>query len=235
MKLKNSYILLIIMSLFLLVSIGSVCAQDNSTSDTGILASESSDMTLSEDTVEKIDTTVESENVKVNEKDPVEIPVTVKDNKSSIINITKGNLTVTEGNKTINFNYNDSKISIADKLPIGNHSLNINYLGNDIYKNSTKNILLSIFGDKILNVPSIVGSDGKNVEIPATVSDGVNEYNLNKDNLTLTVTYVNETGNKTSEIINEFTIENNTIKFALENMSVQLLMSIILKQKNLKM
>ena len=105
MKLKNSYILLIIMSLFLLVSIGSVCAQDNSTSDTGILTSESSDMTLSEDTVEKIDTTVESENVKVNEKDPVEIPVTVKDNKSSIINITKGNLTVTEGNKTINFKY----------------------------------------------------------------------------------------------------------------------------------
>lgn len=206
------------MSLFLLVSIGSVCAQDNSTSDTGILASESSDMTLSEDTVEKIDTTVESENVKVNEKDPVEIPVTVKDNKSSIINITKGNLTVTEGNKTINFNYNDSKISIADKLPIGNHSLNINYLGNDIYKNSTKNILLSIFGDKILNVPSTVGSDGKNVEIPATVSDGVSEYNLNKDNLTLTVTYVNETGNKTSEIINEFTIENNTIKFALDNL-----------------
>ena len=120
------------MSLFLLVSIGSVCAQDNSTSDAGILASESNDITLSEDAGEKINTTVESENVKVNEKDPVEIPVTVKDNNNSIIDIAKGNLTVTEGNKTINFNYNNSKINIIDKLALGNHSLNINYLGNDI-------------------------------------------------------------------------------------------------------
>ena len=84
MKLKNSYILLIAMALFLLVSIGSACAADTGTSDAGILTDDSSSATLSEDTDEKIETTVVSEDVKVSEKDPVEIPVAVKDNESKV-------------------------------------------------------------------------------------------------------------------------------------------------------
>jgi hypothetical protein len=216
MKLKNSYILLIAMALFLLISIGSACAADNGTSDAGILTDDGQDVTLGDDTPEKIETTVESENVKISEKDPVEIPVTVKDNASSVISVAKENLTVKEGNTTINFNYNNSKINISDKLTVGNHSIDITYLGNSIYKNSTKNIILSIFGNKTLNVPSSVGSDGKTVDIPVIITDGVDQYALNKDNLTLTVTYVNETGNETSEIIDVFTVENNTIKFALD-------------------
>ena len=218
MKLKNSYILLIAMALFLLVSIGSACAADTGTSDAGILTDDSSSATLSEDTNEKIETTVVSENVKVSEKDPVEIPVTVKDNKSDIINIAKENITVKEGTKAINFNYNNSKIDITDKLDIGNHSLNITYLGNAIYKNSTTKILLSIFGDKTLDIPSVVTSDGVNVEIPITISDGVSKYTPNKDNLTLNITYVGDDGNKTSKIIDDFTITDNTIRFALDNL-----------------
>mgnify|MGYP006974604536 CR=1 FL=1 len=96
MKLKNSYILLIAMALFLLVSIGSACAADTGTSDAGILTDDSSSATLSEDTNEKIETTVVSENVKVSEKDPVEIPVTVKDNESKAINVAKENITQTK-------------------------------------------------------------------------------------------------------------------------------------------
>ena len=219
MKLKNSYILLIAMALFLLVSIGSACAADTGASDTGILTDDSSSATLSEDTDEKIETTVVSENVKVSEKDPVEIPVTVKDNESKAINVAKENITVKEGNTTINFNYNNSKINITDKLGLGNHSLNITYLGNVIYKNSTTKILLSIFGDKTLDIPSVVTSDGVNVEIPITISDGVSKYTPNKDNLTLNITYTDDDGNKTSKIIDDFTIENNVVKFALDNLN----------------
>jgi len=219
MKLKNSYILLIAMALFLLVSIGSACAADTGASDAGILTDDSSSATLSEDTNEKIETTVVSEDVKVSEKDPVEIPVAVKDNESKEINIAKENITVKEGNTTINFNYNNSKINIADKLSLGNHSLNITYLGNAIYKNSTTKILLSIFGDKTLDIPSVVTSDGVNVEIPITISDGVSKYTPNKDNLTLNITYTGDDGNKTSKIIDDFTIENNVVKFALDNLN----------------
>ena len=219
MKLKNSYILLIAMALFLLVSIGSACAADTGASDTGILTDDSSSATLSEDTDEKIETTVVSEDVKVSEKDPVEIPVAVKDNESKEINIAKENITVKEGNTTINFNYNNSKINITDKLSLGNHSLDITYLGNVIYKNSTTKILLSIFGDKTLDIPSVVTSDGVNIEIPITISDGVSKYKPNKDSLTLNITYTGDDGNKTSKIIDDFTIENNKIIFALDNLN----------------
>ena len=191
MKLKNSYILLIAMALFLLVSIGSACAADTGASDAGILTDDSSSATLSEDTNEKIETTVVSEDVKVSEKDPVEIPVAVKDNESKV----------------------------TDKLGLGNHSLNITYLGNVIYKNSTTKILLSIFGDKTLDIPSVVTSDGVNIEIPITISDGVSKYKPNKDSLTLNITYTGDDGNKTSKIIDDFTIEDNTIRFALDNLN----------------
>ena len=219
MKLKNSYILLIAMALFLLVSIGSACAADTGASDADILTDDSSSATLSEDTNEKIETTVVSEDVKVSEKDPVEIPVAVKDNESKEINIAKENITVKEGNTTINFNYNNSKINITDKLGLGNHSLNITYLGNVIYKNSTTKILLSIFGDKTLDIPSVITSDGVNIEIPITISDGVSKYKPNKDSLTLNITYTGDDGNKTSKIIDDFTIEDNTIRFALDNLN----------------
>ena len=202
------------MSLFLLVSIGSVCAQDNSTSDAGILASESNDITLSEDAGEKINTTVESENVKVNEKDPVEIPVTVKDNNNSIIDIAKGNLTVTEGNKTINFNYNNSKINIIDKLALGNHSLNINYLGNDIYKNSTKKIILSIFGNYTMITPTAVNVNStKIVELPVNITNKVDVAAVSASDFNITITY--KEGNDTKIInVNNIEYADNKLKFS---------------------
>ncbi|MDO5861090.1 hypothetical protein, partial [Methanobrevibacter sp.] len=226
MKLKNSYILLIVISLFLLVSIGSVCAEANSTADADILSEDSSDIILSDNeasdsgsaNITKIDTTVESENVLVNEKDTVEIPVTVKDNESNIITITTDNITVNEGSKTIKFNYNNSKLNVEDKLDIGNHSLIINYLGNDIYKNSTTNIILSIFGNKTIDAPSFVTSDGITVEIPVNLTDGVNTYSINKNNLTLNFTYVDENGNSSFKIIDSFDFEKNTVKFLLNDL-----------------
>ncbi len=239
MKLKNSCILLIAIALFLLVSVGSVCASENATdavatqiddSGSDVIAIDNADdnTIISEGETggdsgngtesEKINTTVTSNDVEVSENDPVEIPVTVKDNESNIITIEKENITVTENNKTINFNYNNSIINITDKLSIGNHSLIINYLGNELYKNSTTKILVSIFGNKTLDAPSIVTTDGENVEIPLIISDGVREYIVDKNKLTLNLTYVDENGNTTSRAIDSFDIENNTVRFLLENL-----------------
>ena len=115
MKLKNSHILLIVMSLFLLISIGSVCASDaamdadiqsaNDGSDSVVLGDDapSADAT-------QIDTTVVSENVKVKYNETAEIPVTVKDNESNNVTIVKDDIKVAEANKTIKFNYTNNNI-----------------------------------------------------------------------------------------------------------------------------
>lgn len=237
MKLKNSCILLIAISLFLLVSIGSVCASENVTTDvtaqidtegTDVISVDNADTAISdggdegngtEDTVEeKINTTVDAQDLEVKYNSSVEIPITVKDNESQEITVTQENITVTEGNKTVNFVYNNSIINITDKLDIGNHSLIINYLGNDLYKNSSKTILLSIFGDKTLTAPSLVTSDGITVEIPVIVSDGIREYIINENNVTLNLTYVDETGNASYMAIDSFTVENNAIRFLLNDL-----------------
>lgn len=249
MKLKNSCILLIAIALFLLVSVGSVCASDNAadalatqidddgsdviaidnaddstiisegeTGDTPDNGTEPGDDAGNGTETEKINTTVTSNDVEVGENDPVEIPVAVKDNESNNIAISKENITVTENNKTINFNYNNSIINITDKLSVGNHSLIINYLGNELYKNSTTSIILSISGNITLDAPSIVTTDGETVEIPLTISDGVREYVVDASKLTLNLTYVDENGNTTSRLIDAFNIENNTVRFLLDDL-----------------
>ncbi len=202
------------MSIFLLVSIGSACAQEIGASDAGILANERTDVTPTDDTVEKIDTTVESENVKINEKDPVEVPITVKDNESNAIPIVKSNITVNEGNKSINFNYNNSKIIITDKLANGNHSLIINYLGNDVYKNSTSKIILSIFGNYSLVAPSSVNvNSSKIVEVPLNITNSVDIEAVTSNDFSVTITY-NE-GNATKTITAEnLEYINNKLKFS---------------------
>ncbi len=204
MKLKNSYILLIVMSLFLLISIGSVCAEDSGATDADILSDEGNDITLADgetaDTTQKINTTVVSENVKVKESDPVEIGVTVKDNESNTINIAKENITVQDNNTKINFDYNNSIINITDKLNVGNHTLIISYLGNDIYSNSTTSIILSIIGNNTLEVPSTVVSAGETAEIPIKLSDGVDDNTnlLNSTNTELLL--ISQSGNETISI-----------------------------------
>jgi len=68
MKLKNSYVLLMVMAIFLLISIGSVCASDINATDDVSLADDGSDVVLANESTaatEKIDTKIVSENVKV--------------------------------------------------------------------------------------------------------------------------------------------------------------------------
>ncbi len=184
MKLKNSHILLIVMSLFLLISIGSVCASD-SAMDTDIIAADGDDVAT------PVPTTVVAEDTRINENDPQEISVTVYDNESQSIDITSGNLSVTENNKTVKFTYADSKLNFTDKLAVGNHSLIINYLGNINYNKSSTNIILSIVGNNYtMQTPTSVDVNSTaKIEIPVNITNGVDIRNVNKNNFKATLSY----------------------------------------------
>ena len=222
MKLKNSYILLVVMSIFLLISIGSVCANDVSDAqlaDSGsdVISVDNGNSIVSDNdtntSTEKIETSVVSEDVRINEGETANISIAVKDNESQDISIVKENLTVTENNKNINFDYNNTVITILDNLTAGNHSLIITYLGNDNYTNSSTNITLSVVGNYTMTVPASVNVNStKIVVIPIEITNSVDAYEINKDNLTLVLSYTenNETINRT---IDSFELINGTIKF----------------------
>ena len=102
MILKKSNILLIVIAIFLLISIGSVCAKENITDDSDVqLADDGTDVVLSnsyteenvaDDTqTEKINTTIETDKDKYEFKQDSNktISVTVKDNKTDNINVNK--------------------------------------------------------------------------------------------------------------------------------------------------
>ena len=201
MKLKNSYILLIVMAIFLLISIGSVCANENITTDEVSLADDGTDVVLADGSAtQKIDTKIDSKNVKIKEKQTQQIDVTVKDKESEPINVSKENLTVTKDNKKLNFTYANNSITLTDSLSKGNHSLLISYLGNDVYKNSTKNIILSIFGNYAIDASSTINvNQTQKVEVPIKLTNGVDETKeLSKDNFTVKIT--GKDGNETKTI-----------------------------------
>ena len=226
MILKKSNILLIVIAIFLLISIGSVCAKENITDDSDVqLADDGTDVVLSnsdteenvaDDTqTEKINTTIETDKDKYEFKQDSNktISVTVKDNKTDNINVNKSDLSVLNGNKSISFDYTNSFITIKEALPVGNYNLTINYLGSETYINSTKVIALKVYGNSTIETVTSVVCNGKDIEIPVKVYDQVEYIKLIKDNFNLTLVYTNETGNISNLTITEFDIVNDTIKF----------------------
>lgn len=221
MKLKNSHILLIVMSLFLLVSIGSVCASDAAMDADAQLADDGSSVVLANDTssdasddATKISTTVVSEDKTITEKENATLPVTVKDSESQDINITSKDLNVTEKNKALKFSYANSSIVLTDKLAAGNHTLLITYLGNANYTNSSTKVLLSIVGQKDLNLSSTINVNStKKVVIPVTLTDQVNVYEMIKKNLNITLSYKDGNNTINKNINTTFDLIDNKIKF----------------------
>ena len=140
--------------------------------------------------------------------------VDVKDNEStSVENITKDNLTVTENGKNIAFDYNNSVITIKGNLEVGIHVLNITYKGNDLYNSSNILINFTIIKDNYLEVPEIV-SGNTTVEIPIKLTDGVNDNTnlLNSTNTQVILKYGE--GNETVAVdwssvaaTNKFTVD----------------------------
>ena len=221
MKLKNSYILLIAMSLFLLISIGSVCASDTAMdadvqlADDGsidVLSDNSTSADATEDTTQqKISTSVVSEDTTINEKETANIPVTVKDNESQIIDIKAGDLNVTESNKALKFNYANSSIILSD-MAAGKHNIVITYLGNGNYTNSSTKMTLSVIGDKIIDASTVKVNSTKKAVVPIKLTDRVNEFDINKNNLTLILSY--KDGNDTKTVnIDDFEFINKKLYF----------------------
>ena len=212
------------MSLFLLVSIGSVCAEKVAADDdiqsadgesVDVLADESNNIIGEDTTPEKINTTVntDKDEYKYSNDDVTKnITVNVKDNATEDISIGKDNLTVTEGKTALNFTYANSVINLTDKLSVGLHNITIKYLGNDIYNASSKTVLLKISGEKTLIVDNVIVINNDNIEIPVKVFDGVDYLNVSKTDFgDLTLTYTNTSGNRTNETI-DFNVEDNIIK-----------------------
>ena len=215
------------MAIFLLVSIGSVCASENITTDSDSpLASADTEVALadgedtgSDATQEKINTTIETvESEEFDYDADKNISVNVKDNESANINVNASDLQVIENGKSLNFTYNNSILSIIDKLSVGNHTLILNYLGNATYANSTTNITLHILGNKTLESPDNIVKTGDEFEIKGIkVFDGVKYLDpLDSTKFIINVTYIDSEGNLTSKNIQYFTYNNGTIRFAYE-------------------
>lgn len=236
MNFKRMNFLLIMLALVLLVGIGSVSAASDDGAD--IISDSITDDMLLDDGVtegndpadpdpadpgdstetEKINTTVESENLTARDNETASISVTVKYNESQEISVSESDLNVTEGNETVEFTYNGTINIIAEKLGLGNHTLLIAYLGNDTYAASNTTITLSIFGNKTMNVPENVSvNDTKTVEIPIEVTNGVNATSFDSTNTNVTLFYKDGEGNYQNKSIelNEgqiiFTEENSLV------------------------
>lgn len=229
MNFKKTNILLVIMSFVLLVSIGSVCAED-ATADADVqTATDGPNVVLSDGgndkgTIqEKVNTTVTTDNnaYKYGYEDDKNITVTVKDNDSQEINDLNDTNFAAYDNKTpekkLNFVYNKTSgiITLLDKLDVGNHTIILNYLGNDTHNGNSTSFLLKIFGNNTIKTENTIISDGTTIEIPVKVFDGVDYIDLVKENFSLNLTYINETGNITSEIINVYDVDDGKIRFSV--------------------
>ena len=220
MKLKNSYILLIAI-VMLLVSIGSVCAsEDVTTDDNVVLASSEADTILTDGesgdtTQEKINTTVEipedTYSFKTDENQV--IPIDIKDNESKSIEFTQSDLTITDNeNRTIeDFALENNNITFMSPFAVGNYTLTINYNGNATYTNSLKNVTLLVTHEKELTMPSeVVSEKGENVVIPINVDDGLTNYTVNQGDLNIKISYINSEGAIETQDAT-FTVSNNNI------------------------
>ena len=124
MKLQKSSLLLIVMAIFLLISIGSACANENITTDSDIeVADNGADVVLSNsDTVGNVPDDTNEDVLEQSEQEPTNtsietgdndtykfshdeeksIPVQVKANNTHI-DVNKSDLKISEGNKELNF------------------------------------------------------------------------------------------------------------------------------------
>ena len=194
MKLKNSYILLI-MFLFLLISIGSVCASENITDDGAVSSVESDNILVKEESNDL--TEVENTNI-ITDKDSYKFP--------------------TEENITLNTHVKDGS---SDEVSYANNCLKSIVDSNDseIIKNGTNgtnNVTFTVNSTTIINSSNIAN-------LQAHHFNGTGLLDIKKDNLTLTLVYTDENNtnhtvnimdfdiNQTTQIIN-FTISQKFIK-----------------------
>lgn len=172
--------------------------------NTEIYADEPGDDGGDSDVEDPIDTTVESEDQEFKYGEDIKIPVSVKDNESNNIGITKDNLNVSNGTDEINFTLDNESNIILNKLNVGSYVINIKFLGNATYKAAEKSINLAITQSNTeINASDLKVKVGSDILIPMTITDENNN----------TITYKKSDINVFigEELVN-FTISSSKIK-----------------------
>ena len=172
MKLNKSFILISLISIFLLLSIAAASAADNmddqfmsdsasdlaiddiddiddisdNSKDTNILSQGQDNEIIAEDSTGdgKTDTTVEAENKTYKYGEDIKIPVNVKDGQGNNVSIVKNNLNVTNGTDAINFTLDNESNIVLNQFDVGEYLINVNYLGNATFKASSTTVNLTI-------------------------------------------------------------------------------------------
>ena len=163
--------------------------------------------------VEPAVTTIESENTTFKYGDNIKIDVTVKDNESNPINITKENLEIYK----ITFNgtdYNTTNITgttslnnesklVLSALKVGDYILNIKFLGNETYAASETNVTLNITKtDTTINASDVKVKLGDDIIIPIKIKIESNKtLNVNASSIKVVIgeeefNCTNQTGGK---------------------------------------
>ena len=148
--------------------------------------------------------------------------------------VDKSDIVISEGNKTLNFTYADSNITITSNLTAGVHNITILYKGNDTYGNATANVIVNVYKNMTMEAPSAIDvNTTKNATISINVTNGIDYLNLTDGsvtiengtgsiifadgNLTVAVTYLNENNETVVANISNLEIADGVITFTLDD------------------
>ena len=146
------------------------------------------------------------------------ISITIKDGEGNLLNVSKNDLKVLDnGNEITNFNYANSNITFELKAE-GKHNITILYKGNESYNASNTTIEIGVYGANQIIVPEfVVSSDGKTVEIPITIFNGLENITIDRSNMTMKLNYTDETGSVNIETIHDFDIVDGIMTVQILN------------------
>ena len=139
------------------------------------------------------------------------------DSQNNPLSINANDLKVLENGNEIAFTYNSSVITITS-ISEGAHNLTIVYKGNDTYSSSNAtNVSLNVYGNNQINVPTfVVSEDGKTVEIPVYIFNGLKNITIDGNSFAINLTYTNETGNTTTIAVDNFNYNDGKITATLD-------------------
>ena len=239
MKLNKSFILISLISIFLLLSISAASAADDM--DNHVMADSASDMTIDDMDIDdisdnskdnnilsqgenteiianstgdsgKIDTTIESENKTYKYGEDIKIPVIVKDNQSNNVTIAKKDLNVSKGNEAINFTFDNESNVVLNQLDLGEYVINIKYLGNATYNAASTSVNLTIekTNTTIVNFEEKI-KNGTTVSFDLIIK-GENDFDVPFTKNDIKVYHITETEEKLTFVLKDkkITIANIT-------------------------
>ena len=150
------------------------------------------------------------------------ISIEIKDGQGNLINVSGSDLEVFENGVPVEFTYNNNNITITS-ISEGSHNLTIVYKGNETYNESNTTAVLKVYGKNQIIVPAyVVSNNGETVEIHIIIFNGLENITIEPNNLTLNLTYTNQTGNVTSAIIGTDKFEIAAEELIIQNIGYPL-------------